>query len=94
MPPVERRAFPREALHFPLRWEDGSLAHMHDVSPEGLYVWVEPRAPIHDWVSVEFTDPRSGLRYRAYGQVLRIDPGVTRTGVALRLHSGGFSRTP
>lgn len=94
MAAIERRAFPREALHFPLRWEDGSLARTRDVSPEGLYVWVEPRARIHDWVSVEFTDPRSGLQFRAYGEVLRIEPGVTRSGVALRLHSGHFSRTP
>ena len=91
---AERRALPREALPIQLRWTDGSLARTRDVSPEGLYVWVDPRARIDDWVSFELTDPRSGLRYRAYGEVLRIEPGVTRTGVAVRLHSGRFSRTP
>lgn len=94
MSSVERRALPREALSIQLRWTDGSLAHARDVSPEGMYVWVSAGSRIDDWVSFELTDPRSGLRYRAYGQVLRIEPGVSRTGVALRLHSGHFSRTP
>lgn len=91
---VERRALPREALPIQLRWTHGSLARTRDVSPEGMYVWVAVGARIDDWVSFELTDPRSGLRFRAYGQVLRIEPGVTRTGVALRLHSGRFLRTP
>lgn len=88
----ERRAFPREPLHIPLRWADGSQAYTRDVSPEGMYIRVHKRARIDDWMTVELTNTRSGLRYRAYGEVLRIERGLTTTGVALRLHSGRFFR--
>ncbi|MBL0419581.1 PilZ domain-containing protein [Ramlibacter sp. AW1] len=92
MPAHERRAFPREFLRINLRWEDGSTAYTRDVSPEGMYVWVDAGAFIADWVAVELTDPRSGLRFRAYAEVMRIEPGLTRTGVAMRLHWRRFLR--
>lgn len=94
MPSPERRAFPRELLAIPLRWEDGSNAHTRDVSPEGMYVILEPGAPIPDWVSIEFTAGHSAVGYRAYARVLRVEPGVTSTGVALRLHSARLFTVP
>jgi hypothetical protein len=92
VPAPDRRATARERLRFALRWVDGSTAYTRDVSPKGMYVWVHHGARIDDWVSLDFADPRSGLRFKAFGEVLRVEPGVTRTGVAMRLHAGAFVR--
>lgn len=84
--PPERRAFAREAIQIELQWLDGSTATTRDVGPEGLYVMVDSRARLVRWVALEITNAQMGLRLRAQGEVLRVEPRLLRKGVAMRLH--------
>lgn len=88
MPLIERRTSTREPLALRLTLADGSRARTRNICPRGLYVVLPPATLVDDWVSVEVTLSPVQLRFRAYGEVLRVERTECGIGVALRLHAG------
>jgi hypothetical protein len=83
----DRRQVVREPIVLPIVLANGVTAVTRDVGPHGLYLRMPPNQRIDEWVRLELVLGRSGLRLSAVAQVLRTEPGVLSTGVALRLHS-------
>ncbi|TFY96892.1 hypothetical protein [Ramlibacter rhizophilus] len=84
---LDRRAHARESLRLRLRLADGRAARTVNVCPAGLYLLMPPGATLDPWVSIEFVLPSARLRFRAVGEVLRVEPRRRGTGVAMRLHA-------
>ncbi len=82
----DRRLERREPLALPLALDDGVAAFTRDISPGGLFLVVPCGHLPNDWVRVELTLVRSGLRLHALGEVRRIERLANGLGVALQLY--------
>lgn len=82
----ERRASPREPLRLPIKLAGGASALTRDISEHGLFLYVPRGESVDGWLSFEFAVPQAGLKFEAAGEVVRIEPGIRRVGVAIRLH--------
>ncbi len=84
--PKDRRHCARAPLQLRLDVEGVGDALTRDISADGLYIFISPQERIARETELELSLSGSGLRASARCEVVRVDPGVARTGVALRMH--------
>ena len=90
----ERRANARERLALRFTLPDGSPAVTRDIGPGGMYFSMPAGCVLERWLSFEYETPETGLRFRATGEVVRIEPGPDgTTGVAVAWHSPSLQAT-
>lgn len=65
----------------------GSPAVMRNISALGLYVTTPPTAQLERWLLLGYELPDAGLRFKAVGEVMRIESFGDVNGIAIRLHS-------
>ncbi|GAC1525735.1 MAG: hypothetical protein NVS2B4_01920 [Ramlibacter sp.] len=84
---TNRRASARDQLALPIALANGSAAMTRNISAEGLFLTLPSGQAIADWLLLECDVPSAGVRFKAAGEVVRIERGVAEDGVALRLHA-------
>ncbi len=82
---LERRHAPRTPIHLQLEVDGVGTAVTRDISASGLYLFIPPRHDTAGPFEIELDLPRCGLRARARCEVVRVDRGIWRNGVALRV---------
>lgn len=91
---IEQRVEPRESLALPLKLGDGQTAVTRDISASGMYLEMggchEMGGPV--LFQMDLTDAR--LRFVAEGEIVRIEHGDGKTGVAVRLLSARLQPLP
>lgn len=88
----ERRHAPRQSLELPLRLDDGRVAMSRDISTQGLYVFVEPGLDVPPTLRLRVATPL--LAASIVADVIRVEPGPFRTGLALRIRTVLLSPSP
>ncbi len=81
----ERRHAPRAPIHLQLQVDGVGTAVTRDISANGLYLFIPPRHDTAGPFEIELDLPGCGLRARARCEVVRVERGIWRNGVALRL---------
>lgn len=84
---MENRIAPREPLALPMKLADHSQCMTRDISPTGLFyqtVRAERLGSLVDF-QIDLDAPAGRLRLKAQGEIVRIEPGASMNGVALRL---------
>ena len=90
---VEQRVDSREPLALPLKMGEHA-AVTRDISASGMYVEMsgrhEPRGPV--LLEMDHADAR--IRFRAEGEIVRIEHSGGKTGIAVRLLSARLQPLP
>ena len=81
----EQRLDPRERLALPLKLADGVHAVTRDISATGLFFVMEGRHVLHGPVDFELQLPEFSIRFTSSCEIVRVEHGGGRTGVAVRL---------
>ncbi len=81
----EQRTEPRERLALPLKLGDGLRAMTRDISPTGLFFEVEGERLMRGLVDFEMHLIEAGMKFTSVGEIVRIEYGGGKTGVAVRL---------
>lgn len=82
---TERRLHPREDLALPLDLDGENSAVTRNVSASGLYL--EILGPYRPRRLVAFDMQRGRLKFTAEVELVRLDYGLSKTGVALKFAS-------
>jgi hypothetical protein len=85
----EHRNTPRERVALSLKLGDGGQGLTRDISASGLFFETNTEQRVGSLVDFEiyFDRPDHPLRFKAQGEVVRVEPGASagKTGVALKL---------
>jgi len=84
---IEQRREPRESLALPLTLDDGSAAVTRDISPSGMYFEINNWHPMSGAVVFEMQLTERRLKFKAEGQIVRVEHVPGKTGIAVRLVS-------
>lgn len=84
---IEKRIEAREPVELPLTLADGSTGTTRDVSISGLFFEIDNKLEPGSVVdfSIEISANGRSMLLTGQGEVVRIEAGGTRTGVALRM---------
>jgi hypothetical protein len=81
----EQRLDPRERLALPIQLADGPPAITRDISATGLFFIMEGEHALHGPVDFELHLPAFSMKFSSSGEIVRVEHGDGRTGVAVRL---------
>lgn len=81
----EQRQDPRERLALPLALAGGPHAVTRDISATGLFFVFDGEHVVRGPVDIELNLPEYAMRFCSSGEIVRIEHGDGRTGVAVRL---------
>ncbi len=81
----ERRVNPRERLTLPLKLADGAPASTRDISATGLYFEMQGAHVLSGPVDFELQLSEVSMKFKASGEIVRVELKDGRTGVAVRL---------
>jgi hypothetical protein len=82
---IEQRIDPREHLALPLQLRGGDRAVTRDISAHGLFFEIEGLHDMTGIVDFEMRLVEARMRFTAVGEIVRVEHGHGKTGVAVRL---------
>ncbi len=82
----ERRHAPRALIHLRFQVDGVGTAMTRDISVGGMYLFIPSDQDMAGSFEMELDLPRTGLCARARCDVVRVDRGLWRNGVALTVH--------
>lgn len=82
----EHRIEPRECIALPLKLGNGGQGITRDISASGLFFETDRAQRLGSLIDFEIEFDRLGglMKFKAQGQIVRIEPMAEKTGAALR----------
>lgn len=86
---TDHRSEPREHVILALHLAGGPDGVTHNVSPSGVYFETDSPQRVGGLIDfeIEFDSPGGPLKFKAHGQIVRLEPQDGRTGVGVKLLS-------